>query len=574
MSIAAVNQTTTPTLPDTTPTTATPPATPHALYPATAHHSAAAAPAAQEYPFFPPQPRFPSWRVDKACLESNYVLMHKHKDSTDPWNDKAIPTVFFAASVWSELQYLVRRQTPVTGECGFFLLVKQLSPDVPHFLIYDFFLVGQECSGSEAELDGKDFQKYQEYLKTTYPDRFNTSNLHTQIWHGHSHGNLGVFNSGTDVKQQETPGQLGYQGDYRGFFVFNAKSEVKASFLVYKPLFQRIEDFNYGLYFGEPQYISQLTRDRKKQIDDVCDALISKRTFTTSYTFGTQGHVGHHNSYAPSNRGYYAGQLYDDAYGHSYDMWADSLSTGVQSTPSTPAAAASKPTPASAGGSDKTFNLPRKGLSLEALHKRIVEDESDRLRCKARAKKVLEKVSQFLHTYLGLEEVDALPTQKPVWFDNTGGMVETLRHFADGDYALVNNLRRAYAIMNEEIDSVHTYSVFMGYADILESLVYLTNLISEVDLATADKLEDVVLNGGLGHPAKETYPLAQDMYEILNLNPSAPMDSVVDAIDALAMLSGIDEEHVAQSPLFCALSEDIFDDTGEETGAEAGEILP
>ena len=111
-------------------------------------------------------------------------------EKKNPFTDNTTPTVFFAANVLQEMQYVVNTLAPKTGECGGYFLMKQLQDDYPQFLVYDFFMVGQEASAGEVELCGYDSKKYFDYLREKYPDELKTK-FHNKLGHWHSHGSLG-----------------------------------------------------------------------------------------------------------------------------------------------------------------------------------------------------------------------------------------------------------------------------------------------------------------------------------------------------------------------------------------------
>jgi hypothetical protein len=236
---------------------------------------------AKEYPFYAPEPKFPTWQRDMATSESHYYILQKAAGVTDPFSEVKVPTLFFAASVYQEVLYMVKRMAKKTGECGCFLMIRQLQDARPHFLAYDYFIPGQTASSGEVDLDTTDTTKYWNYLRETYPEEF-ASGLHRKLAHAHSHGTvLGAFYSGTDQTQQNSRGQLGYFDDYRIYVVFGKDgNEIKAGFVQYYPFFHRIEDINVGLYFGDPQYCVRLTRERKQELDAKMDTLVHKKTVT------------------------------------------------------------------------------------------------------------------------------------------------------------------------------------------------------------------------------------------------------------------------------------------------------
>jgi len=237
-----------------------------------------------ETPFFPFTPDFPTWKGDLAYTSGDYQLLNvatsTQGDSTippmDPLKDKAKPIVFLSLKVVKELQYITDRAATKTGECACMLLSKPLSQkDERHILVYDYILAKQDASGAHVALDLEDVNRYTSHLKTTFPEQWQDTAMAENLQHWHSHANMAVFNSGTDVHQQESPTELGFQSRHRFFLIFNTQKQVRCTMVMYAPIFQRVENVLVGLYTGDgvPNYPG-LTRERQKHIDTVMDALI------------------------------------------------------------------------------------------------------------------------------------------------------------------------------------------------------------------------------------------------------------------------------------------------------------
>jgi hypothetical protein len=259
--------------------------------------------------FFPPNPDFPQWPGNIALTGTDFVLLNQGKQShsninikstdPDPLKDKATPIVFLTPKVLKEIQYIVEKMAKKTGECAWMFLGRPLSKNGPHVLLYDYFLAAQDATMAHVTLDLEDVARYTEYLKETYPDEWPNGGVVENLHHGHSHGNLGVFESGTDKNQQEDPAELGFQSDRRFFLVFNNKKEVHASMILYRPVYVRFENIPVGIYTGEDMPNPPLTAARKAEIDEQLEALVKKPAPVIS-NFGNW-HSSHRYYNQPNN---------------------------------------------------------------------------------------------------------------------------------------------------------------------------------------------------------------------------------------------------------------------------------
>ena len=268
-------------------------------------------------PFFPPQPRFPAWDTDMACMENLYFIT-KQIGNADPYKDKVTPTVFFDYAVLQELQYIGRRMYNITGESGHYLLYKQLQNRYPHFLIYDYFLVDQVASAGEVEMDGEDSKRYWDYLLATYPEEYG-NNIHPYLGHGHWHPDEVPNFSSVDHKQQNTGEGLAFMAPWRIYTVMRRDGSIKAAMVQYFPVFRRIEDCHIGIHFPTGQVIEPLTKERKAVLDTQMDALIKKRN-----VFQSRGPTGILGGYQhPFTQTAQPGSVEARRSAYENDLWGD-----------------------------------------------------------------------------------------------------------------------------------------------------------------------------------------------------------------------------------------------------------
>ena len=244
---------------------------------------------AEPTPFYAPDltDTLPKWDGEKADIDANWVITsvpesHKAKSHKELLTDPSIGGVFFTPKVHNELTYVVEKLADVTGECAMFVLTKQLSPQRPHWLAYDWFLPKQTASSGEVKINIADSERYYDYLMEKYPQEFpNSRKLHEKLMHAHSHHRMSLNTwSSVDHTQQSERTDLAYQGDYRLYFLFTIGYGVKATLVDYTRVTKRSDLFT-GICFAEPEYIVALTNKRKRELDERMTKLVSKTYYVT-----------------------------------------------------------------------------------------------------------------------------------------------------------------------------------------------------------------------------------------------------------------------------------------------------
>lgn len=224
---------------------------------------------AKTFTFTSPVPlRSDNWDGATVTPDHMYTLISgpDNKNIEEVLKDPGIPLLCITGTLYREIRYIVEKHP--NSECAMFLTLKRLDANKPHFLAFDLFMPGQDVSGGSVSLDGPDSEKYFAALQDV--PYYKTNGLHRHLCHLHSHGQLGVFWSGTDDKQQLSREDLGFMDDYRFYVVVNAKGELKCSFVTYRPVLQRI-DAAVALSFSEPEHIAWLGRARKKELDTIME---------------------------------------------------------------------------------------------------------------------------------------------------------------------------------------------------------------------------------------------------------------------------------------------------------------
>lgn len=245
----------------------------------------------EEVPFFPFRPNFPTWEGDLAYTGSDYLLLNNQtKKTEDPAKDKSQFVMWIDKVALQEIQYIVERMTTITGECAFMMMTKPLSQsDCRQVLAYDYFMAEQDATGAHVQLNLEDVQRYTDYFQTNYPEH--CTNMADNLQHGHSHGTIATINSSTDIKQQESKDQLGFQSKHRFFLIFNTYKSIRATVVMYSPVFHRFEDVPVGIYTGDQIERNHVfDSERKKELNIIMDALIRKPAPTQApvYTYTAQ----------------------------------------------------------------------------------------------------------------------------------------------------------------------------------------------------------------------------------------------------------------------------------------------
>jgi hypothetical protein len=98
--------------------------------------------------------------------------------------------------------------------------------------IHDVFITKQKCSASETDLDIPDLHQHILHLMDTAPE------LVPQIkFHWHSHVNMGVFWSDTDIDNIE-----GFNNSWMLFAVFNKRHEMLTKLRIYEPIVMDLDE--------------------------------------------------------------------------------------------------------------------------------------------------------------------------------------------------------------------------------------------------------------------------------------------------------------------------------------------
>jgi len=104
-------------------------------------------------------------------------------------------TLWFTERAWLKMWALVRNFNEEVAWHG----VVSRSEKENEYVVTDIVVYPQTVSGASVEMDVDEYGKWMEWLSANFEDkRFN--HLHLQ---GHSHVNMGVFPSETDLKHQE-----------------------------------------------------------------------------------------------------------------------------------------------------------------------------------------------------------------------------------------------------------------------------------------------------------------------------------------------------------------------------------
>lgn len=232
---------------------------------------------APEVPFFPPLPlRIADFDGEYFAEENGAVLMPgqttKMTTLGHALHNPSVPVLAFTAALYQELRYLA---VSIPTEWAVFLLLKRLSTAKPHFLAFDWFMTDQRASAGEVSMDADDARRYYRVLEET--PYYKEHGLHRHLCHLHSHAKMNVFFSSIDHNQQMNRDELGFYDDFRFYAVVNAQGEIKVSFVTYVPVLGQFEAVP-ALLFSKPEYVGELTAERKRDIDARVAALVHTNT--------------------------------------------------------------------------------------------------------------------------------------------------------------------------------------------------------------------------------------------------------------------------------------------------------
>lgn len=237
----------------------------------------------KQVPFYPPVMTLTDDQVDIdfVSLDNGYIITNK-VSKEDPFTDNTIPTVFIDSKVLIESYYIMEYKAKSKDEVCMFYLLNKVSSKYPLFRAYGYYITDQEVTSVEVEADGADNRRYFKWLQENYPKQF-TINLHRKLLPVHSHHSMGSFWSGTDLKQQNSPGDMGFCDDYRMFGVYTSKEKLKMSYVQYFPVYNRIEDINIGIKVSTSGDSMTLTEERKKELREIVDSLVKAKKSVTVY---------------------------------------------------------------------------------------------------------------------------------------------------------------------------------------------------------------------------------------------------------------------------------------------------
>lgn len=201
----------------------------------------------------------------------------KETDLDKVAKDMSTPVLVFPGILWQEIRYITHKIP--NSEYALFLTLERLDPKRPHFIATKLHMPKQTASSAGVRLDTKDCERLWGELNTP----------HRHICHLHSHASMNVFWSGVDNEQQLTPNDLGFLDDFRFYVVVNAKDELLCSYVNYKPVLFRV-DAAVALSFSEPEHCGFLTTARKKELEAMIDAQITKPVETAAPVKGFTGY--------------------------------------------------------------------------------------------------------------------------------------------------------------------------------------------------------------------------------------------------------------------------------------------
>ena len=210
--------------------------------------------------------------VAPIASDHMYTLLQSPKDKSldDLTKMPDMPILVFTGNLYREVLYITEKLH--NSEFALFLLLQRIENSKPHFLAFDFVIPAQEASGGGVSLDGDDCRKHFDALaKNAY---YSTNGLHRHLAHLHSHAGFECFWSSIDDNQQLSYEGLGFMDDYRFYVVVNAKGNIKASYVQYKPVLFRT-DCAVALSFAEPEHSEWLSKERKLELDALIAAQVT-----------------------------------------------------------------------------------------------------------------------------------------------------------------------------------------------------------------------------------------------------------------------------------------------------------
>lgn len=261
-------------------------------------------PAPKEVPFYPPVLTLEKDKIniDIVTEDNGYIITNKHSKE-DPYTDISVPTIFIDDQVRAETFYIMDHMAKTKEEVAMFYLLNRVSSKYPHYRAYGYFITDQDVTSAEVEADGEDIRRYYTWLQENLPEHF-TTNMHRKIMPVHSHHTMGNFWSPTDLKQQNSRGDMGFCDDYKFFGVYTVQNKLKVSLVGYFPIYYRVEDVNVGIKTNKDTTLTHLplNKERKLELEEICSKLVRKRKFapaasTSPVTGPYQGWVSPYSPY-------------------------------------------------------------------------------------------------------------------------------------------------------------------------------------------------------------------------------------------------------------------------------------
>jgi len=242
-----------------------------------------------EFEFYAPIVYEPAWELELGDVDRNYALLQTDcKDAAFPSivSNPEEPILFLGKPIYEAFMEIAKYSAKIKKEVAAYFLYVPLNDFSPHWEAIGWFMTGQEASAAEVSMLGDDFPRYMEYLRETYPELMNRARL----GHMHVHPNMGVFDSATDKNQQFSKDELALNTGERFFMVINEKKEIKAKYIQYAPVQFEKDKITVGISYNNPEYLEYDVATERKQIQEMVDNLVIKKTYQTKQVYNNPHH--------------------------------------------------------------------------------------------------------------------------------------------------------------------------------------------------------------------------------------------------------------------------------------------